>query len=862
MAGFFNADTRLDLAVACSGSGNVWVLLGNGDGTFAFGSSPSVGSDPWGITAGDVDANGTTDLVTADHGANRVSVLRGNGNGTFATAQAYAVDSFPTGVALVPVGGSARPDIVVSTAGIHTVDLLLDDGAGGTGFLLPAPGSSHPVRSSPQAVVPVDADADGLLDVAVPCKTSDAVVVLLTRTPSLLQARRVGVGAQPLGAAAADLDRDGDLDLAVVNTAGNSVSLLSNDDGLGTFLPFGPALGAPGGPTAVVAADFDRDGILDLAATQSTGTTVAIWRGLGNGTYGSRQEFYAGPYSDDLAAADVDRDGDLDLLVTNRHPAGNGTVTLLRNVSVSPSIAFTDPLAANPDEVFTVGERPEAVFVADFNRDGRLDLAVANDAGSAQDTLTVLFGDGSGLFPTSVTLPLVAADEPVSLTGADFDGDGDVDLAAGLFGSDTVAVFEWDHAALPAPRFLDTPDRIPAPDLTLFAAAADLNRDGKTDLAVAATGLKVLRGKGSLALTDPFQGSEDFVAGLSPSFVVAADWNHDGWPDLAVVNKNSDDVSILLSTACQARSLQVTVQPAACVPVSPYLLNAEVTALDDGGSVAACAVGTVTPALVGGDPPASLVSPVAVPLTSGVASFTGLSIAAAGRRYRLGFSVPDLPDLRPVESRSFTLGPQLAIQGPAEFCTSATYTTEGSWDEYAWKLDFAPRTFTPSLYLNVTGDSLTSGLHRLDVATRVDACSATATRSVNAGSWASTTVSFSGPLGVCVDCVGGTLTAQENGGGSITSRQWGYRTKSGASEPVTDIPGETGATYVLKGTDFPGPGRLLGRGHLDADLPVDGLVDLQRVDGHRVGPRRRGRGAVPGRDGPRRRDRPPTGCSG
>jgi len=836
VAGFFNADTRLDLAVACSGSGNVWVLLGNGDGSFTVDPIPvAVGANPWGIAAGDLDANGTTDLVTADHGASRVSVRLGSGTGTFApppvAPASYAVDGFPTGVALLQVGGSARPDIVVSTAQNHTVNLLLDDGASGTGFVLPPPGSNHPVRLSPQAVVPVDADGDGLLDVAVPCKTSDAVVVLLTRPPTLRQATRVAVEDQPFGAVAADLDGDGDLDLAVANTAANSVSVLSNDNGLGTFLPFGSALVAPGAPTVVVAADFDRDGILDLAATQPTRGTVAVWRGLvlGLGTYGGRDEFPAGSLPDDLVAADVDRDGKVDLLVSNQ--LGAGTVTLLKNTSAAAgSIAFAAP--GVPD-VYAVGEAPTALFVADLNRDGWLDFAVANDANTAVDGVTVRYADGLGSFFGPIFLSLAVGDTPVSLTGADFDGDGDVDLAAGLFTSDTVAVFEKNGGVFAAP------DRIPAPDLTLFAAAADLNRDGKVDLAVAAMGLKLLRGNGSLALAEPFAKGEDVVAGLAPGFAVVADWNHDGWPDVAVVNGGSDDVSILLSTACQARRLEVTAQPPACGAGLPlYRLQAVVEARDDGGNLAACTVGDVTAAIApdtgalgavlsGPSFPLPPMLP-SLPLVSGVASFTtlpngkSLTIDRPGRRYRLQFSLPGLP---PANSESFTLGAQLEILGPAAFCTSASYTTEGSYDAYSWTLAppvAPPFAFTPSVLLQGF-----SGFRTLGVSTWVDGCEAPASRGIFAGVWVETTVTATGPVVVCVDCIGGTLTATEKGGGPITSRQWGYRTQSGSST-IVPIPSETGQTYALKGTDFPGPGSYWVVVTSTVECPSTPVVSLER----------------------------------
>lgn len=795
VTGDFDGVGLKDLAVACSGSNAVWVLLANGSGTFTVGPTPAVGTEPWGIAAADLDGDTRTDIVTANHGANTVSVLKGTGTGTFAAADSYAVDAFPTGVALLGVDNTTRPDIVVSTASIHTVNILLDDGSGGFTFTLPD--GRIPVRSSPQAVVPVDVDRDGRLDVVVPCRTSDAVVVLVTRPPSFQGAPRVAVGSQPQGATAADLDGDGDLDLAVANTAGNSVSLLANN-GSGTFTALAGSpltLAAGAAPTAVVSADFDRDGILDLAVTDAGAGGVSVLRGLGGGAYAGYVSFLAGSQPDDVASADVNRDGRVDLLVSNEVA---GTVTLLRNTTtVVGSITFAAP--SGPD-ILAVGEKPTALFVADFNHDGWLDFAVSDDRNTAADRLTVRYADGLGSFSGPVTLPLSVGDNPLSVTGADFDGDGDIDLATAAFFTDTICIFENLGGS-----FSTTPIRIPAPDVTVFATAADLNRDGRSDLAVAAMSLKVLRGKGSLALANPFEDGEDFLAGLSPAFVVVADWNRDGWPDAAVVNGGSSDVSIFLSSACAARRLEVTLQPAACVTTPPFLLQAQVTARDEGGNLAACVVGTVTPAIVPGtgELGAVLGGPGPQPLLGGEAAFVNLSIDRPGRRYRLQFSLAGVPS---VESRSFTLGAQLALLGPTSICpsTSGTYQTEGSYDEYVWSLSppGAPFAYRPSVILQ---NPPLGGAYTLGVSTRVDGCSASASLNLYAGDLQSTSLAIQGVSSVCVDCIGGTLKPTDIGGGPPLSRQWGYRTTSGAAVPVS-MPGETGETYTLKGANFPGPG--------------------------------------------------------
>ena len=231
----------------------------------------------------------------------------------------------------------------------------------------------------------MDADADGLLDIAVPCKNSDEVVVLLAPAPGLQRGAALRGGLATARRRGGRPRQDGDLDLAVANTVGNSVSVLSNADGYGTFAA-GPVLGLPGGaPTAVVAADFDRDNILDLAANDAGGGRGAgvprarrrhvrddglvLPRRIAAGRSGRRRR---GP----------GRKG---------RPAGSqqdcpGTVSLLRNLSSPGTVSFSDPTnPALPDDDFDVGDNPTAIFVADLDGDEHLDFAVANDALAGPD---------------------------------------------------------------------------------------------------------------------------------------------------------------------------------------------------------------------------------------------------------------------------------------------------------------------------------------------------------------------------------------------------------------------------------------------------------------------------------------------
>ena len=786
-------DGLADIAVAESGGSAVHVLKSNGGGvpfftrmTPAPGGLP-VGTYPEGIAAANLDVDTRPDLVTADAGGT-VSVIRRGASGEFLSAVPYSAGGSATAVALVDLAGDSKPDIAVTagTAGDPTLTLLGNDGTG-----LFTASSIHPVRRYPRGITPLDADADGRLDLAIPCQNADAVVVLLSRLPGPFDAApRVGVGAGPRAAVSVDLDGDGDLDLAVANRGANTVSLLRND--AGSFILY-RTLNVGAGPESIVAADFNRDGRVDLAlnaplATPSPGVSVLLGSATTAGEFGAAVVVPVGAVPDTLAVGDFNRDGASDLAVCDKVSSPGYVRVLLGDGS--GGFAAGSPVA--------VDDQPTALVAADFDRDGDPDLAVGNEG---TDNIQILRNTG-GSFLVSQALTLPGTDrDPLSLAAGDFDADGDADLAVTAFGGDRLHVYRNDSGTLGSSPSIS----LDAPNFVYSVAVADINLDGRPDLLAVATGLAVFRGRGGMNFDPP----ETVLAGRTPWAAVVGDFNRDGRPDVAVVNEESDDVSLLLSSACQGRRLEVTLHPAACeTGPPPYGPGAEVRAYDEGGNAAACAAGTVVPSIAPGtgDPLATLggTGVSGLPLTtSGVATFTGLTIDRPGRRYRLQFSLGAVP---PVQTRSFTLGPQLQVLGTPSMCPlggSSTFTTEGGYDEFTWTLTPAtvPPAHTPSVTLF---NPPVAGAHTLTVSARVDGCYAQKSLDIFGGDLDSTSLTIDGYSTVCVDCIGGTIKPTDVGGGPAASRQWGYRTVSGGA--VTDMPGETGETYVLKGASFPGPG--------------------------------------------------------
>lgn len=794
-------DGKLDLAVAQSGTNTVKVLSGNGDGTFGVGVPPlGTGLSPVAIAAADLNGDSWPDIVTADNVASAVSVILQNGAGgfTFLPRTGYAVGTNPSAVALLNLEGSAAPDIAVTkneSSGVQRLSVLRNDGAGG----FPFPRADYPVRNSPQAITPFDFDSDGLPDLAVPCRSADAVVVLVQRPPFLSAAGKADVRDTPRGAAAGDFDGDGDLDLAVANSVDDTLSLL-NGDGAGGLSQYTtlPVAGAE----AVVASDFNRDGRLDLAASAPGEATpsLAVFFGAGGGVFAPQPllALGVGVVPDDLVAGDFDEDGDFDLAVCDKAVAGR--VLILAN---DGSGFFS--LSGSP----AVGNAPTAIVTGDFDRDGDLDLAVVNDN---SDDVVILDNSG-GVFTVIQTLPLGANASPVALAAADFNADGTIDLAAASFGApDRIDLLRNNGAS-----FGVTAVPLDAPYVLQGLTAADVNRDGRPDLVALAGGVTVFRGIGGMLFEPP----QTVVARHNPVAAVAGDFDRDGRVDLVVVNEASDDVSILKSSACQAQRLEISLQPAGCgTGAGPFVRETAATAYDEGGNVATCAAGTVMPAIVPGtgDGSAVLGGPgtAGAGFSNGVASFTVaaskvLTIDKPGRRYKLQLTAPGLP---PLHTRAFTLGPQPDILGPNSVCpsSSGTWQMEGAgfYDAYAWDLsplgpapyDQSPFAFTPAVTLP---NPPLAGPYTLGVTARVDGCVVTPTpRSIYFGALTSVSITPTGTSTVCVNCIGGSAKAVETGGGATMSRQWGYRTVSLGA--ITDLTGEVGETYVLKGASFPGPG--------------------------------------------------------
>jgi hypothetical protein len=312
-----NGDGNLDLVTANTGSNDISVLLGDGTGAFPTHTEFATGNGPSAVAAADLNGDGNLDLATAN-GDGTVSVLLGNGSGAFPTHTEYAASGGPVDVAAADLEGDGDLDLVTAN-GDATVSVLLGDGSGAfpthTEFATGSPSNS---------VVLVDLDGDFDRDLATANQNNaanpDDVSVLL------------GDGAGGFGAAT-------NLTVPVGNT----------------------------GPFTIGAADLDGDGDLDLATAEHFGGTLTVFPGNGDGTFGTPASMDPDPGSFEcvgLVVADLNGDNRPDLATTDH--ASNLVVTVLNQGDGTFST----------DQILAMAEgQPNAVIAADLDGDGDLDLA-------------------------------------------------------------------------------------------------------------------------------------------------------------------------------------------------------------------------------------------------------------------------------------------------------------------------------------------------------------------------------------------------------------------------------------------------------------------------------------------------------
>lgn len=513
----------------------------------------AMGGRPLAVAPLDIDGDGAEDLAVLNQPLpgsqdfdGRLVLLRSRGDGTFAVLSHYDLGSFPNSLAATDLNSDGKGDLLVGYAFSDEVWILMGNGDG-TFQEKPA------IRdvNAPQAVATLDLDHDQKPDLLVldgcgpTCDTGRGEVAVFPGEGDghFGEPRRYEVGRFTSGFVLADINGDGRIDIAVANQCaiedpqcsreGDVSVLIGRGDGT-----FGEQARFPVGidPTAMAAGDLNEDGRDDIVVGNCPDCPepdISVLLGNADGTLGPERRIGSDQvllHSFAIIVKDVDADGIRDLVLASFYA---DLVVVLKGQGDG---TFAEALVPNTTPV---GEGPRALATGDFNRDGRIDVAVAHvSAGN----LFVLSGNGDGSFGRQTRR--LSGRQPTAVALDDFNGDLRTDMAV---------VYEGGGGLVLLGRADGTfGDELPLQQVSpgaLFIATGDFNADGRRDLAIASAGSYYSYGSGAVSVLlgegdGTFRPKTSFQAGLNPLALAVGDYNGDGQEDLAVASFGSGSVTV------------------------------------------------------------------------------------------------------------------------------------------------------------------------------------------------------------------------------------------------------------------------------------------------------------------------------
>jgi len=570
--GDLDADLMPDLAVVNLESDSISVLFHKEHGEFVKGSAIPTGRNPTALAIADFEGDQRMDLAVTHQSSPFLSLhshpTRNSGSAAPKNVDLGRGQFF---VIAADLDGDGDPDLALSLRdtvedrGDANLSVLLHQGAGEFSAPLEIrPGVSHWIEAS-------DVNGDGELD----------LVSLLDNQPTLLlnsalgqfEARTVPLefGHYPSSIRAGDLDDDGLPDL-VLPSAFDFVTVLTNAGEAGFKKPSTFHLGRSVGSTSVAIADLDLDGKADLAVTNDVLNDLTLFVNLGGGSFRASNHVQLLGKPVLAVPGDFDLDNVPDLAILNDHFAS----VLLNRSGRFEFVASTDRSELR-------GYRPLAS--GDFDGDGRGDVALASPDALGRGGVAIASNLGAGVFGTPAEYP--ASFAPVQGRSADLDQDDDLDLL--IVGTDGSSVLLNDgrgslreastysrsgfpcqpltdldgdadlDLAFATGRFNEVVPFFNRGDGTFeqgtalaiadswYLVPADLNQDGRPDLAVTTPisgQVRTIRNDGPLK----FSIWNQYRVGGLPQAIARGDLDEDGDVDLAVVNGDTKDLAVLLNT--------------------------------------------------------------------------------------------------------------------------------------------------------------------------------------------------------------------------------------------------------------------------------------------------------------------------
>jgi hypothetical protein len=524
---------NVDLAIPNANTNSVFIFQGDGDGNFSklqeIDEGPNGGRQPSAIAVGHLNNDGRLDAVVANQATDNVGVLLGQPDGTFQLRglfQSGTANGSPNGVALLDANGDNKLDVAVSNKLSFDVSVLLGDGTGNFG----AP-RAFVTDQEPLTVAAAKLDGGDIPDLVALNRDNtmaDAVVLLGQGDGTFVGVEDVIVDPTPSTVISGDTDNDGLADLVVAHPGGTLLVRRAQPGG-GFAAPI--TLQAAGDAVAIGSGDFNADGLLDIVALNKSTSNVSMFLGQRNGFSSIKNYPVAGGVA--LAVGDWDRNGRADLAVASQGDGSSGAINILLS-DAHGALQATTPISLN-------GIDPLAIDWGDFDKDGKLDLAVLSNPAK----VTIAFGKDDFKLPTDVSAS-IGGNDATTLAVADFDGNGFDDVAVLLGTPDNEVVVLYGSGGM---NFTPgTPLRSFNGNNVWDLAARDITGDLLPDLVVSVqgAGVNAVYAFQSRGISRGFDGVANVPVNRSPTSVTAADFDGDGRYDAATAASNiAGTVSVL-----------------------------------------------------------------------------------------------------------------------------------------------------------------------------------------------------------------------------------------------------------------------------------------------------------------------------
>jgi hypothetical protein len=550
VTGDFNMDGNPDVAaVQWSFSSGFSVVLNDGSGGFG---SPVLYSSlmpSLGIVTADFDGDSIPDIAVSNTGVNfegnSISVFFNQGNGVFGAGHRYTASLGPVGLAAGDFDGDGDMDLAVADYGFigngDSVSVLLNNGNGTF-----ATRHNYYVGLKPYKLAAADINGDGHIDLAVAREEQHLSILLNNGTggfnaPVVYNVNRGGGGDFYPNLTLADVDDDGDLDVLYVSTrtwinddTGVIAIFHNNGNGSLSAVQYISLIRFTAGPVDIKTGDLNGDGWPDLVAAHYDGRAgdgIEVVMSNGSGGFRPAVRYPAGQTTVAAMVADVDSDGDLDLLSVD-------------NYSMEVTVHFNSGNGHFPlPRLFTVEPISTFLDAGDINGDGSLDIVTSASGVAVGTPVSILRNQGNGVFATHSTVPLTGGGACAKLR--DLDGDGDLDLLA--MSPNTAPPYDFFTAMNNGNGTFGSFVRHTVGGCGFGDIdAVDLDNDGDLDVCVT---------EYEACQNDPNSGRRIYISlndgngnfspvtavdiSANPFAITSGDYNHDGNADLATAHYGS-----------------------------------------------------------------------------------------------------------------------------------------------------------------------------------------------------------------------------------------------------------------------------------------------------------------------------------